>query len=107
MNPPLKIPDRDMRLDGFRWHPDLRPDRQSMKIDEILPPGASPGMFDRRLPPVPEKTLEDLPESAPETAPQNRPEIEPDNSQQKAPAKVSPIKAEVPEDIRDLISPGT
>lgn len=28
MNPPFKIPDTDMRLDGFRWHPDLRPDRR-------------------------------------------------------------------------------
>lgn len=28
MNPPLKIADTDMRLDGFRWHPDLRPDRR-------------------------------------------------------------------------------
>ncbi len=28
MNPPFKIPDTDMRLDGFRWHHDLRPERR-------------------------------------------------------------------------------
>jgi lipopolysaccharide export system protein LptA len=37
MNPPLKVPDREMRLEGFRWHPDLRPDRSSMGIYDILP----------------------------------------------------------------------
>jgi len=38
LNPPLKVPDSEMRLDGFRWHPDLRPDRAGMGIDELLPP---------------------------------------------------------------------
>lgn len=44
LNPPLKVPDTEMRLDGYRWHPDLRPDRQSMGIDEIMPrlPEAAP-----------------------------------------------------------------
>ncbi len=37
LNPPLQLPDTDMRLDGFRWHPDLRPDRISMGIPELFP----------------------------------------------------------------------
>ena len=49
LSPPLKIPDSEMRLEGYRWHPDLRPDRNSMKIDEILPP-------------LPEATPDDVPE---------------------------------------------
>lgn len=28
LDPPLKKPDAEMRLDGFRWHPDLRPSRE-------------------------------------------------------------------------------
>ena len=28
MNPPLYKPDSEMRLEGFRWHPELRPDRR-------------------------------------------------------------------------------
>ena len=56
LNPPLKIPDTEMRLEGYRWHPDLRPDRESMGIDEILP---------RRL----EASPEDLPAPAAEQAP--------------------------------------
>jgi len=28
MDPPLKTPDSEMRLDGYRWHPDLRPARK-------------------------------------------------------------------------------
>jgi lipopolysaccharide export system protein LptA len=49
MNPPLKIPDADMRLDGFRWHPDLRPDRRiEGKLDEqgpgVVPEENSPGI---------------------------------------------------------------
>jgi lipopolysaccharide export system protein LptA len=28
MYPPLNKPDSEMRLEGFRWHPDLRPDRR-------------------------------------------------------------------------------
>lgn len=27
LDPPLKTPDSEMRLDGFRWHPELRPAR--------------------------------------------------------------------------------
>ncbi len=36
--PPLQNPDNEMRLDGFRWHPDLRPDRLSMGISILFPP---------------------------------------------------------------------
>jgi lipopolysaccharide export system protein LptA len=44
LNPPMKIPDTDMRLEGYRWHPDLRPDRISMGIDILFPqpPEAAP-----------------------------------------------------------------
>jgi len=28
LDPPLKRPDAEMRLDGFRWHPELRPSRE-------------------------------------------------------------------------------
>lgn len=45
-NPPLKVPDTEMRLDGFRWHPDLRPDRSvvppavyTFRRDGIILPG--------------------------------------------------------------------
>ncbi len=37
LNPPLQLPDTEMRLEGFRWHPDLRPDRVSMGIAELFP----------------------------------------------------------------------
>jgi lipopolysaccharide export system protein LptA len=45
LNPPFKIPDTDMRLEGYRWHPDLRPDRLSMGLYELFPPlpEAAPG----------------------------------------------------------------
>jgi lipopolysaccharide export system protein LptA len=38
LSPPLKVPDTEMRLEGYRWHPDLRPDRISMGLYEIFPP---------------------------------------------------------------------
>jgi len=53
LNPPLEIPDSEMRLDGYRWHPDLRPDRKGMGIDELFPP-------------PPEGALEEVRERAPE-----------------------------------------
>lgn len=53
LNPPLKVPDTEMRLDGFRWHPDLRPDRKGMGIDELFPP-------------LPEDALEEVPEEVQE-----------------------------------------
>lgn len=37
LSPPLKVPDTEMRLEGYRWHPDLRPDRISMGIDILFP----------------------------------------------------------------------
>ena len=32
LDPPLKTPDSEMRLDGFRWHPELRPVRIKTNI---------------------------------------------------------------------------
>jgi hypothetical protein len=34
LNPPLEKPDSEMRLDGFRWLPDLRPLREVTKVSE-------------------------------------------------------------------------
>ncbi len=41
--PPLHMADTEMRLDGFRWHPALRPDRISMGIGKIFPVRNSAG----------------------------------------------------------------
>lgn len=51
LNPPLKIPDTDMRLEGYRWHPDLRPDRLSMGLYKLFPhrPEAAPDDIDAPL----------------------------------------------------------
>lgn len=109
MNPPLKIPDNEMRLEGYRWHPDLRPDRKSMRIDEILPP--MPEMASDQVPEIAPADLpgalpEIGPEATPENAPQKGTELEPDNIPQKARSKANPIKSKMPEDIRDQDSPG-
>ncbi len=32
LDPPLKRPDAEMRLDGFRWHPELRPSREEYPV---------------------------------------------------------------------------
>ncbi|MCK7534956.1 MAG: hypothetical protein MZV63_30160 [Marinilabiliales bacterium] len=34
LDPPLKKPETDRRLDGYRWHPDLRPVRQTVAIPD-------------------------------------------------------------------------
>jgi len=109
MNPPLKIPDNEMRLEGYRWHPDLRPDRKSMRIDEILPP--MPEMASDQVPEIAPADLpgalpEIGPEATPENAPQKGTELEPDNIPQKARSKANPIKSKMPEDIRDQDSAG-
>jgi len=80
LNPPLKVPDSEMRLDGFRWHPDLRPDRQGMRIDEILPPAA-------------EMSVEKIPEEAQETKPGKEPDKISGKEPDKGPGKVTPVKA--------------
>ncbi len=85
LNPPLKVPDTDMRLEGYRWHPDLRPDRISMGIDEILPrPPEAPE--DVATPVAPDGS--DDPDLIPVL-------LDPDDPSGTNPAK--PIKAEVPE----------
>ena len=80
LNPPLKVPDSEMRLDGFRWHPDLRPDRQGMRIDEILPPAA-------------EMSVEKIPEEVREAKPGKEPDKISGKEPDKGPGKVTPVKA--------------
>ncbi len=40
LNPPLKIPDSEMKLDGFRWLPHLRPGREATGV---------PGVMDKKV----------------------------------------------------------
>ncbi len=85
LNPPLKIPDTDMRLEGYRWHPDLRPDRISMGIVELFPhPPEAPVELIAPEAPVVRDGSDQLPVLK-----------EPDDPSGAAPVK--PIKAEVPE----------
>ena len=69
LNPPFKIPDTDMRLEGYRWHPDLRPDRLSMGLYELFPPRPEAAPDDIEAPlktEVPEETAAPFKTEAPE-----------------------------------------